>query len=69
MVRCTLSDGAASIGPLEMRAYLAEQDDVPTLIGMLGFIERDTLHGAETGLSPTTALPLPNPIAGSRPIT
>lgn len=44
MVRCTLSDGVASIGPLEMRAYLAEQDDVPTLIGMLGFIERGTLH-------------------------
>jgi len=43
-VRCWLSDGSASLGPLDMHAYLADKDDVPTLIGMLGFIERGILH-------------------------
>ena len=43
-VRCTLSDGAALIGPLVLHAYLAEADDAPALIGMLGFIERGVLH-------------------------
>jgi hypothetical protein len=43
-VRCTLSDGVSSVGPLDMHAYLALHDDVPTLIGMLGFVERGILH-------------------------
>jgi hypothetical protein len=43
-VQCILSDGAQSLGPLRIRAYFAEQDNVPTLIGMHGFIERGTLH-------------------------
>lgn len=43
-VSCIISDGTKSLGPLRIRAYLAEQDNVPTLIGMHGFIERGVLH-------------------------
>lgn len=44
VVRCVLSDGAKSLGPLDMHAYLSEHDNVPTLIGMLGFVERGLLR-------------------------
>ncbi len=43
-VTCRLSDGVTSIGPVLTHAYLAEHDNVPTLIGMLGFIERGVLR-------------------------
>ncbi len=39
-----LSDGAKSLGPIRIHAYLVETDDAPRLIGMLGFIERGVLN-------------------------
>lgn len=43
-LRCVLSDGTNSLTPFRIRAYLAEQDNVPALIGMHGFIELGVLH-------------------------
>ena|SRR5437588_673714 len=43
-IHCTLSDGAAVIGPLKMYAYLAETDSAPALLGVSGFIRSGILH-------------------------
>lgn len=43
-VTCRLSDGDTLLGPLTMQAYLAENDDAPTLIGILGFLEHGLLR-------------------------
>lgn len=48
-VKCMISDGISSWGPLKMKAYLAESDSAPTLIGILGFIEKGILHVDLTG--------------------
>lgn len=45
-VTCALSDGAQTLGPIRMHAYLAEADDAPTIIGVLGFLERGLLRVA-----------------------
>jgi len=43
-IDCALSDGQSRLGPIRMHAYLAEIEDAPTLIGVLGFIERGVLR-------------------------
>lgn len=43
-IECTLSDRQHSLGPIRMHAYLAEPEDAPVLIGVLGFIERGLLR-------------------------
>jgi len=43
-VDCILSDGAVTLGPLRVPAYLAQTDATPTLLGISGFIARGTLH-------------------------
>jgi hypothetical protein len=43
-VSCALSDGRKSIGPVTMHAYLAETEMAPSLIGMLGFLEKGVLR-------------------------
>ena len=43
-VDCALSDGQRSLGPLRMHAYLAEVENTPALIGILGFIENGVLR-------------------------
>jgi len=43
-IDCILSDGQRSLGPLRMHAYLAEIENAPRLIGMLGFLERGILR-------------------------
>lgn len=42
-INCMLSDGQQTLGPLRMHAYLAEVVNAPTLIGILGFLERGVL--------------------------
>jgi hypothetical protein len=42
-VSCTLSDGVALVGPLDIHAYLAESDEVPLLLGLADLIESGTL--------------------------
>ncbi len=43
-IDCTLSDGRRSLGPVRTHAYLVELENAPTLIGILGFIERGVLR-------------------------
>jgi hypothetical protein len=43
-IDCTLSDGRRSLGPIRMHAYLVEIENAPTLLGVLGFIERGVLR-------------------------
>jgi hypothetical protein len=43
-IECILSDDQSVLGPLRMHAYLAEPEDAPRLIGILGFIERGVLR-------------------------
>lgn len=39
-VECVLSDGPSWIGPMRIRAYLSQTDEVPLLIGVSGILER-----------------------------
>jgi hypothetical protein len=43
-IECTLSDGRRSPGPLTTHAYLAEAEEAPRLIGILGLIDRSIMH-------------------------
>lgn len=40
---CALSDGVELIGPLTIRAYLADSNDVPLLLGVCDLIENGEL--------------------------
>ena len=43
-IDCTLSDGQRVLAPIRIHAYLVEIENAPTLVGMLGFIERGVLR-------------------------
>jgi hypothetical protein len=44
VAECLLTDGLASTGPVRVHAYLADSNQVPSLIGVSGLIERGVLH-------------------------
>jgi len=43
-VDCLISDGAVVIGPLRTPAYLADSDEVASLLGFAGILDRLVLH-------------------------
>ncbi len=43
-IECLLSDGKESLGPLLIHAYLAESYQAPTLLGIAGVLESNSLR-------------------------